>query len=87
MQKTILTRNSAVKHIIVLIFVFDPLQVLLLIAANISLAGWISKREDIKKRKNRKEDLQLKRDEKKLAESIKQNKNYKEFLKSLRKRI
>ena len=40
--------------IIVLIFVFDPLAVLLLIYANISLAGWISKREDIKKRKNRK---------------------------------
>ena len=72
--------------IIVLIFVFDPLAVLLLIAANISLAGWISKREDIKKRKNRKEDLQLKRDEKKLAESIKQNKNYKEFFKKFAKK-
>ena len=68
------------------IFVFDPLAVLLLIAANISLAGWISKREDIKKRKNRKEDLQLKRDEKKLAESIKQNKNYKEFFKKFAKK-
>ena len=45
----------------------------------------ISKREDIKKRKNRKEDLQLKRDEKKLAESIKQNKNYKEFFKKFEK--
>ena len=72
--------------IIVLIFVFDPLAVLLLIAANISLAGWISKREDIKKRKNRKEDLQLKRDEKKLAESLKQNKNYKEFFKKFAKK-
>ena len=72
--------------IIVLIFVFDPLAVLLLIAANISLAGWISKREDIKKRKNRKEDLQLKRDEKKLTESIKQNKNYKEFFKKFAKK-
>ena len=69
-----------------MIFVFDPLAVLLLIAANISLAGWISKREDIKKRKNRKEDLQLKRDEKKLAESIKQNKNYKEFFKKFAKK-
>ena len=72
--------------IIVLIFVFDPLAVLLLIAANISLAGWIARREDIKKRKNRKEDLQLKRDEKKLAESIKQNKNYKEFFKKFAKK-
>ena len=69
-----------------MIFVFDPLAVLLLIAANISLAGWISKREDIKKRKNRKEDLQLKRDEKKLAESIKQNKNYKEIIKKFAKK-
>ena len=72
--------------IIVLIFVFDPLAVLLLIAANISLAGWVARREDIKKRKNRKEDLQLKRDEKKLAESIKQNKNYKEFFKKFAKK-
>ena len=72
--------------VIVLIFVFDPLAVLLLIAANISLAGWVARREDIKKRKNRKEDLQLKRDEKKLAESIKQNKNYKEFFKKFAKK-
>ena len=79
--------DKAVRGVIlVLIFVFDPLAVLLLIAANISLAGWISKREDIKKRKNRKEDLQLKRDEKKLAESIKQNKNYKEFFKKFAKK-
>ena len=69
-----------------MIFVFDPLAVLLLIAANISLAGWVARREDIKKRKNRKEDLQLKRDEKKLAESIKQNKNYKEFFKKFAKK-
>ena len=59
---------------------------MLLIAANISLAGWVARREDIKKRKNRKEDLQLKRDEKKLAESIKQNKNYKEFFKKFAKK-
>ena len=37
--------------IIVLIFVFDPLAVLLLIAANISLAQYLARREDIKKRK------------------------------------
>ena len=72
--------------IIVLIFVFDPLAVLLLIAANISLAGFLERRAADKKRKNRKEDLQLKRDEKKLAESIKQNKNYKEFFKKFAKK-
>ena len=72
--------------IIVLIFVFDPLAVLLLIAANISLAQYLEGRKKKKGLKDRKEALQLKRDEKKLAESIKQNKNYKEFFKKFAKK-
>jgi len=46
--------DSAVRIIIlILIFVFDPLAVLLLIAANISLRQWKSKREYIKTSKKR----------------------------------
>ena len=49
--------DSAVRIIIlILIFVFDPLAVLLLIAANISLRQWQQKRTFIKTTKKR--DLQ-----------------------------
>ena len=61
------------------------LLVLLLIATYITCT--IHEGEKEKGLKDRKEALQLKRDEKKLAESIKQNKNYKEFLRSLRKKF
>ena len=44
--------DSAVRIIIlILIFVFDPLAVLLLIAANISLRQWRMSREDVKSKK------------------------------------
>ena len=65
--------DSAVRIVIlILIFVFDPLAVLLLIAANISLRQWRMKKILVKE--NRKEDLK-----KKIEQLEKRNKKLKGF--------
>ena len=69
--------------IIVLIFVFDPLAVLLLIAANISLAQWSSGRKKKKELTMRQLDLQIAKENKKHKESKKQIDNYKDFFTKL----
>ena len=52
--------DSAVRIVIlILIFVFDPLAVLLLIAANISLRQWKNKKENQKKSKKRELNKQI----------------------------
>ena len=72
--------------IIVLIFVFDPLAVLLLIAANISLSGWSKLRGKKKQYDMKKLDLQIKKENEKIKEAKKQIGNYKEFFKKLAKK-
>jgi len=72
--------------IIVLIFVFDPLAVLLLIAANISLSGWSKLRLKKKEYNHKKLDLQIKKENEKIKEAKKQIGNYKEFFKKLAKK-
>ena len=72
--------------IIVLIFVFDPLAVLLLIAANISLSGWSKLRKKKREYNQKKLDLQIKRENEKIKEAKKQIGNYKEFFKKLAKK-
>ena len=72
--------------IIVLIFVFDTLAVLLLIAANISLSGWSKLRSKKKQYDIKKLDLQIKRENEKIKEAKKQIGNYKEFFKKLAKK-
>ena len=69
--------------IIVLIFVFDPLAVLLLIAANISLAEWLERRSKKKQVSMKQLDLKLKREDQKHKEAAKQIKNYKDFFTKL----
>ena len=69
--------------IIVLIFVFDPLAVLLLIAANISLAQWNEGRKKKKQVSLRQLDLKIKKENEKHKEASKQIKNYKEFFTKL----
>mgnify|MGYP001258205170 CR=1 FL=1 len=69
--------------IIVLIFVFDPLAVLLLIAANISLAQWSSGRKKKKELTMRQLDLQIAKENTKHKESKKQIDNYKDFFTKL----
>ena len=69
--------------IIVLIFVFDPLAVLLLIAANISLAQWNEGRKKNKQVSLRQLDLKIKKENEKHKEASKQIKNYKEFFTKL----
>jgi len=69
--------------IIILIFVFDPLAVLLLIAANISLAQWSSGRKKKKELTMRQLDLQIAKENKKHKESKKQIDNYKDFFTKL----
>ncbi len=69
--------------IIVLIFVFDPLAVLLLIAANISLAQWNEGRKKKKVVSLRQLDLKIKKENEKHKEATKQIKNYKEFFTKL----
>ena len=69
--------------IIVLIFVFDPLAVLLLIAANISLAQWNEGRKKKKVVSLRQLDLKIKKENEKHKEASKQIKNYKEFFTKL----
>jgi hypothetical protein len=65
--------DSAVRIVIlILIFVFDPLAVLLLIAANISLRQWKMKKTQIKE--NRNVDLK-----KKIVQLEKRNKKLKGF--------
>ena len=69
--------------IIVLIFVFDPLAVLLLIAANISLAEWLERRSKKKQMSMKQLDLKLKKEDQKHKEAAKQIKNYKDFFTKL----
>jgi hypothetical protein len=69
--------------IIVLIFVFDPLAVLLLIAANISLAQWSSGRKKKKDISMRQLDLKLAKENAKHKEAKKQIDNYKDFFTKL----
>ena len=69
--------------IIVLIFVFDPLAVLLLIAANISLAQWSSGRKKKKDISLRQLDLKLAKENAKHKEAKKQIDNYKDFFTKL----
>ncbi|MAJ03153.1 MAG: hypothetical protein CMH03_00075 [Marinovum sp.] len=69
--------------IIVLIFVFDPLAVLLLIAANISLADFMKGRQKKKQISLRQLDLKIKRENEKHKEASKQIKNYKDFFTKL----
>jgi len=70
--------DSAVRIIIlILIFVFDPLAVLLLIAANISLRQWKSKREF--KKNESKIDLSSKYN--KLKERYRQVRRFKNIMK------
>ena len=72
--------------IIVLIFVFDPLAVLLLIAANISLSGWNKSRKNKKIYNQKRLDLQIKKENEKHKEAKKQINNYKEFFKKFSKK-
>lgn len=69
--------------IIILIFVFDPLAVLLLIAANISLAQWSIGRKKKKEVSLRQIDLKLAKENAKHKEAKKQIDNYKDFFKKL----
>ena len=76
--------DSAVRIIIlILIFVFDPLAVLLLIAANISLAEWLERRSKKKQMSMKQLDLKLKKEDQKHKEAAKQIKNYKDFFTKL----
>ena len=72
--------------IIVLIFVFDPLAVLLLIAANISLSGWLKVRKTKKIYNQKRLDLQIKKENEKIKEAKKQIVNYKQFFQKLAKK-
>jgi len=79
--------DSAVRIVIlILIFVFDPLAVLLLIAANISLRQWKMKRQSIQISK--KEDLKKEADKaKELAKKYRdKDKAFKDFFKKLGQR-
>ena len=76
--------DSAVRIIIlILIFVFDPLAVLLLIAANISLRQWRERRNNSKKKE--KLDLQNKfyRQQKRLKKLSKDKRDYKKMVTKL----
>ena len=76
--------DSAVRIVImILIFVFDPLAVLLLIAANISLRQWKDKKESVKK--SIKRDLKREADKaKELAKKYREkDKAFKDFFKKL----
>ncbi len=73
--------DSAVRIIIlILIFVFDPLAVLLLIAANISLRQWKMKRNLTKQNSEKKQADRLKRLEKKTKNLKKKDRDFRKLL-------
>jgi hypothetical protein len=73
--------DSAVRIIIlILIFVFDPLAVLLLIAANISLRQWKMKRNLTKQNDEKKQADRLKRLEKKTKNLKKKDRDFRKLL-------
>ena len=69
--------------IIVLIFVFDPLAVLLLIAANISLRTRKEEKEEVQKTKKVNLSKELAREKAKSAKLRKKEKDYKGFVRKL----
>ena len=73
--------DSAVRIIIlILIFVFDPLAVLLLIAANISLRQWKMKRNLTKQNSEKKQADRLKRLEKKTKNLKRKDRDFRKLL-------
>jgi len=66
--------------ILILIFVFDPLAVLLLIAANISLRQWRKKRNIIKNEKKFNLEERLDRERKKAKRFKEKNRDYKKMV-------
>ena len=73
--------DSAVRIIIlILIFVFDPLAVLLLIAANISLRQWKMKRNLTKQNDEKKQADRLRRLEKKTKNLKKKDRDFRKLL-------
>jgi len=70
--------DSAVRIVIlILIFVFDPLAVLLLIAANISLRQWKMKRNLIKDEKKENLEQKIEKAEAKADRFKKKSRDYK----------
>ncbi len=65
--------------ILILIFVFDPLAVLLLIAANISLRQWRKKRNLIKSEEKFSLEEQLDRERSKLKKVREKTKGYRKI--------
>ncbi len=73
--------DKAVRFVIlILIFVFDPLAVLLLIAANISLRQWRKKRNLIKSEKKFNLEEQLDRERSKLKKVREKTKGYRQMV-------
>ena len=66
--------------ILILIFVFDPLAVLLLIAANISLRQWRRKREIVKTEKQYTLEQRLEREKKKAERFKEKSRDYKKMV-------
>ncbi len=66
--------------IIILIFVFDPLAVLLLVAANISLAQWRMKRQLVKSEKKENLENIFDRQGRRLKKLVRKQRDYKKML-------
>jgi len=66
--------------ILILIFVFDPLAVLLLIAANISLRQWRMKRQLTQSQKQEDIKSKLERQQKKLKKLGQKQRDYKKLM-------
>ena len=76
--------DKAVRFVIlILIFVFDPLAVLLLIAANISLRQWRKKRNLIKSEEKFNLEERLERERKKAKRFKEKNRDYKKMVTTL----
>ena len=67
-------------NILILIFVFDPLAVLLLIAANISLRQWRRKREIAKTEKQYTLEQRLEKEKKKAERFKEKSRDYKKMV-------
>ena len=73
--------DKAVRFVIlILIFVFDPLAVLLLIAANISLRQWRKKRNLIKSEEKFNLEEQLERERNKLKKVREKTRDYRKMV-------
>ena len=73
--------DSAVRIVIlILIFVFDPLAVLLLIAANISLRQWRMKKQLVQSKKQEDIKSKLERQQKRLKKLGKKQRDYKKLV-------